>query len=119
MEFTFTLPVGLLDAAGQLHREGRMRRAVAADEIEPFADPRVRANTEYLPVAVLSRVVTRIGGFAPISPEVIAALYAEDFHYLQDLYVQINGHRLQDLIETACPNCGARLVLDVARPLVE
>ena len=41
-EIEFTLPVGLLDEDGTLHRDGTMRLATAADEILPLRDPRVQ-----------------------------------------------------------------------------
>lgn len=109
-EFAFTLPCGLVDAAGNLHRDGLMRRATALDEIEPLADPRVRANEAYVSILLLSRVLTRIGGLAPITPALVEALYATDFSYLQDLYVRVNEGR--ELIETACPSCGTRFTLE-------
>lgn len=109
-EFRFTLPCGYVDAAGNLHREGLMRRATALDEVEPLADPRVRANEAYLSILLLSRVVTRLGDLTPISPAVVEGLFASDFSYLQDLYVRVNEGG--ELIETACPSCGTRFTLD-------
>ena len=47
---------------GNLHRDGVMRLATAADEILPLKDPRVQANQAYLVVILLSRVITRLGG---------------------------------------------------------
>ena len=35
-EYAFTLPRGLVDSAGTVHREGTMRLATARDEIEPL-----------------------------------------------------------------------------------
>lgn len=43
-EFTFQLPKGYQDEAGQMHRDGAMRLATAMDEIAPLRDPRVRDN---------------------------------------------------------------------------
>ena len=60
-EFEFILPCGFLDEEGNLHREGVMRRATAADEILPLKDPRVVKNEAYVIVILLSRVVTRLG----------------------------------------------------------
>ena len=39
-EFEFTLPLGYQDDEGNLHREGVMRLATAADEILPLKDAR-------------------------------------------------------------------------------
>ena len=41
VEYPFTLPRGYLDKDGNLHKEGVMRMATAADEILPLKDPRV------------------------------------------------------------------------------
>ncbi len=60
-EFEFLLPRGFIDSQGSLHRTGRMRLATAMDEIEALQDPRVQANEAYLPVVLLSRVVTQLG----------------------------------------------------------
>ena len=43
-EFAFTLPRGLVDAAGTVHKDGTMRLATARDEIEPMRDAQVRQN---------------------------------------------------------------------------
>lgn len=46
--FDFTLPKGLVDNAGQVHRKGKMRLATARDEISATRDPRVLTNPSYL-----------------------------------------------------------------------
>jgi len=60
-EFEFTLPCGYLDEEGNLHRQGLMRRATAADEIHPLRDPRVVKNEAYLIVILLSLCGTALG----------------------------------------------------------
>jgi hypothetical protein len=103
-EFEFTLPCGYLDDDGTLHRDGVMRRATAADEIQPLRDPRVVKNAAYLAVILLSRVVTRLGSVAAINPKVIESLYATDMAFLQDLYNRVNQlDRDGDAI--VCPQC--------------
>lgn len=109
-EFEFTLPNGYIDEQGNLHRRGMMRRATAIDEVEALGHPRVRANEAYLPIVLLSRVMVRLGSLAA-SAELIERLFAPDFAYLQDLYTRVNGD--DGLIETACPQCGTRFVLDL------
>jgi hypothetical protein len=103
-EFPFTLPCGYIDANGNLHREGVMRRATAADEILPLRDPRVIKNDAYLMVILLSRVITKLGGLSGISTVTIENLYVTDLTYLQNLYNDINrldegNHRV------VCPEC--------------
>ena len=112
-EFPFTLPRGYVDERGDLHREGVMRLAMAADEVEPLADARVRANEAYLPILLLSRVVLRLGSLSPVTPAVIERLFAADFVYLQELYVRANDAG-SEVIETECPRCGERFALDLS-----
>ncbi len=103
-EFPFTLPLGYVDAEGNLHKEGVMRLATAYDEIAPLKDPRVRSNQAYLLLILLSRVVTKLGSLEYINPKVIEGLYAGDLAYLQDLYCRVNqsGH---NRVRTQCPHC--------------
>lgn len=103
-EFEFTLPRGFLDAAGTIHREGRMRLATALDEIEPLHDPRVRANPGYLTVLLLSRVVTRLGTLPAVTAAVVEGLYVADLAYLQALYRQVNEQGVS-VFSVTCPHC--------------
>ena len=111
-EFEFTLPCGYPDAQGTLHRQGLMRRATALDEVEALGHPRVRASEAYMSIALLSRVVLRLGAAGPITPALIEQLYATDFSFLQDLYLRINSVA-PNLVETSCPSCGTYFTLDV------
>jgi hypothetical protein len=90
-EFEFILPTGYLDREDNLHRKGVMRRSRAVDEIEPLKDPRVQANPAYSTIAILARVITRLGALEEITPEVIEELFADDLNYLHKFYRQING----------------------------
>lgn len=90
-EYPFTLPKGLLDADGALHRQGTMRLATARDELEPLNDPKVAdADDPYLTVIVLARVITRLGTLTRLSPRDVEGLFAADLAYLQDVYGIIN-----------------------------
>src|SRR4051812_33439207 len=105
-EFPFTLPRGFVDDAGNLHREGTMRLATAADEIVPLRDARVVANQAYLVVILLSRVITRLGalGDNQITPAVVERLFSADLAYLQDFYRRINETGSSRVAAT-CPTC--------------
>ncbi|WGM39573.1 hypothetical protein [Caulobacter sp. NIBR1757] len=103
-EFEFRLPKGYVDEDGNLHTDGVMRLATAADELLPMKDPRVRQNEAYLSVILLSRVVTRLGSLAMVTTMVIEGLFAADFAYLQDLYQRINSQG-SDAFKVACPKC--------------
>jgi hypothetical protein len=111
-EFAFTLPRGYLDADGTVHRDGVMRLATARDEVEPLQDPRAAANSGFLSIALLSRVVTRLGRISPVSAAVIQDLFASDFSYLQEMYLRLNESHPH--VETECPSCGTRFELDLA-----
>src|SRR5437016_260647 len=89
-EHEFSLPMGYIDSEGNLHRDGVMRLATAADEILPLRDPRVQKNPAYLIVILLSRVITRLGGVDAITPKTIEGVFAADLSYLQNLYNEIN-----------------------------
>jgi hypothetical protein len=103
-EVEFTLPLGYIDAEGEMHREGTMRRATAADEIHPLRDDRVQKNPAYLVVILLSRVVTRLGAVGQVTPRTIEGLFAADLAYLQGLYNELNSPpRGQQ--EVVCPHC--------------
>src|SRR3954452_13533013 len=103
-EIPFTLPRGLPDEAGGVHREGEMRLGAARGEIEPLRDPEVRRNEAYLSVLLLARTVTRIGDITEITPEVIEALYAADFDHLQRLYGRVNTG-VETFGVVPCPEC--------------
>jgi hypothetical protein len=112
-EYEFTLPLGYLDNEGNLHRDGVMRLATAADEILPLKDPRVQGNQAYLIVILLSRVITRLGSLAQINPKVIEGLYASDLAYLQEFYNRINRDGKASM-EAVCPKCAAAFDVEMA-----
>lgn len=112
-EFSFTLPRGYIDIAGQVHRDGRMRLATALDEIQALQDPRVQANEAYLPLLLLSRVLLQLGSLPLISPEVMGGLFAIDLAYLEDLYERVNSPTPQ-VVGAVCPYCSQQFELQVA-----
>ena len=103
-EYEFTLPKGYIDENGDLHREGVMRLARAADEILPMKDPRVQSNPAYLSIIILARVVTRLGRLPAINTRIIESLFSSDLAYLQNLYNRINGTD-SNTVKTVCPKC--------------
>ena len=111
-EYEFTLTIGYQDESGTLHREGIMRLATAADEIEPLRDSRVQANPAYLFVLLFSRVITRLGSVDHVNPKLIECLYATDLAYIQNLYNNIN-HQEKAHAHVACPNCCHTLNLTI------
>ena len=111
-EYAFTLPRGLVDSDGNVHREGTMRLATARDEIEPLRSAEVRSNEAFLSVLLLARTVTRIGGFTQITPELVENLYAADFDHLQRLYERINADG-EAVGVVACPACSNQFEVDL------
>ncbi len=112
-EFDFLLPKGYLDGAGQLHQDGRLRLATALDESEAARDPRAQANEAYVPVILLSRVITRLGSLPAVTPQVIERLFASDLAYLEDLYLRLNSYEIA-LVEAVCPHCSTQFQLQVS-----
>ena len=112
-EFEFSLPQGYVDEDGNLHKDGTMRLATAADEILPLKDPRVQSNPAYLSVILLSRVITKMGSLNSINPRNIENLFIADMSYLQDLYQRINENG-SDVIKTVCPKCEHTFEVEVS-----
>lgn len=112
-EFDFILPRGYIDTCGGVHRQGSMRLATAMDEILAIQAPPVLDNEAYLPVALLSRVITHLGDLPSVTSEVIEGLFASDMAYLEDLYLRLNTpHPV--IVGAFCPHCSAQFQLQVA-----
>jgi hypothetical protein len=114
-EFEFTLPKGYVDENGNLHRNGVMRLATAADEILPLKDPRVQQNPAYLTIIVLSRVITKLGDLTAVNTRTIENLFASDLAYLQTVYNKINGEGTTK-IKTVCPSCKKDFEAEIGNP---
>jgi len=111
-EIAFTLPRGLVDERGEVHREGTMRLATARDEIEPLREVDVRQNHAYLTVLLLARTVTRIGEITNVTPALVEGLYAADFDHLQRLYERVNSDG-EAVGVVSCPACAHRFEVDL------
>ena len=114
-EFEFTLPKGYIDANGNVHRTGTMRLATAMDEIAPLRDVRVRNNQAYLTVAILTRVITKLGDLAEVNTNVVENLFTADVAYLQEFYRQINSEGTEPG-EITCPQCGHTFRVEGSEP---
>jgi hypothetical protein len=102
-----------------MHREGTMRLATALDEIEVLSHPKVEKNPAYANLVLISRVLMSLGGFSPVPLNLIEQLYAADFIFLQDLYLQINTGEgqlnfLDEIIETECPQCKHHFLISLS-----
>lgn len=114
-EFSFTLPKGYVDSDGNVHKEGVMRLATAADEILPLKDQRVKSNPAYLSCIVLARTIAKIGSIDSISTKLVEDLFASDLGYLQAFYKQINGVG-NTSIPTRCPKCDTTFETELSIP---
>ncbi|MBR8840532.1 MAG: phage tail assembly protein [Stigonema ocellatum SAG 48.90 = DSM 106950] len=106
-EFAFTLPRGLTDDQDRVHRHGVMRLATAKDEILVQKEPKVQENSAYGVLVMLSRVITRLGSFNHVSPDLLEGLVLPDISYLRELYNRINQQG-NALIPTQCPHCNTQ-----------
>jgi hypothetical protein len=114
-EYEFTLPKGYVDNSGNLHKQGNMRLATAADEILPLKDPRVKSNQAYLLIILLSRVITRLGNLPEINTRTVEGLFSADLAFLQNFYRQINEDG-QNMVQTICPDCNKKFGVDIGHP---
>lgn len=114
-EYEFQLPKGYVDDEGNLHKNGIMRLATAADEILPLKDPMVNRNPAYLTIILLSRVITKLGNLEFVNNKVIEGLFASDLAYLQELYNKINGEG-NIKIKVKCPHCEKEFETEITSP---
>lgn len=112
-QFEFTLPRGYVDSEGNVHRQGVMRLATAADEITPLKDPRVKGNQAYLVVILLSRVIIKLGDLPEVTTRTVEGLFSADLAFLQDLYRRINENGSATMSVT-CTECNHSFEVDVA-----
>lgn len=103
-EFDFILPRGLLDQTGVLHQQGMMRLATAKDEIAIQKDRRAQESTAYSELIRFARVITQIGSFSVVTPELLEGLFTRDLGYLREFYNQINQSGTAE-VPACCPNC--------------
>lgn len=90
-----------------------MRLATAMDEIAPLRDPRVKGNQAYLTIAILARVITRLGTVEQIDTDVVEGLFTADLAYLQDLYRRLNTSG-SSRITVTCPECSHTFQVETA-----
>ena len=88
--YSFSLPVGLIDAQGVLHQEAVMRVTTGKDELDLQEDPRILDNSAYGVLVILSRVILRLGSISSLTPELLEGLFLPDLNYLQEYYNLIN-----------------------------
>lgn len=112
-EFDFTLPKGLFDQNGQLHRQGRIRLATAKDELAVQKDRRVQQDPSYEILVLLSRVITQLGTLSAVTPELLENLFSPDLAYLREFYNRINQQG-DAYIPVQCPACNCQFKAELA-----
>lgn len=112
-EVEFILPLGLTDSEGNIQRKGKMRLATAYDEIVIQEHEKNAFNQRFRDLLVLCQVITELGDYTKISPELLQELYEVDFIYLQLLYKEMNSSSTRKA-EARCPACGHVDQLDMA-----
>lgn len=103
-EFNFTLPRGLIDDQGTVHRQGTMRLATAKDEISVQGDRSSQDNQAYRSLLMLSHVITRLGELPSVTQQTLEGLFVRDIAYLREFYNQINQQG-SAFISVQCPQC--------------
>ena len=112
-EFDFILPRGLVDEVGGIHRQGVMRLATAKDELITQKDRRVRNEPAYATLVMLSQVITSLGNFTNVTPELLENLFTQDVAFLRELYNRLNqqGYSYQPV---QCPECNHQFEVEFA-----
>ncbi len=112
-EFNFTLPKGLIDDQGQIHRQGVMRLATAKDEILVQKNTRAQIEPVYSVLVRLSRVITQLGNLSSVTPEILENLFTLDIAYLREFYNRINQQN-NAYFGVQCPQCHQEFQVSLA-----
>ncbi len=112
---SFTLPRGLVDSEGTVHRQGTMRLATAKDEMLAQKDRRVQTYPGYITLVLLSQVITRLGTLSQITPEMLEGLFSPDLAYLREAYNRLNQQGTFH-VPAECPHCAAQFDVELAVP---
>lgn len=88
--FHFELPMGVIDARGELHREGVMRLATGQDELRIQKNPLVQSVSASRVLVMLSQVIVQLGRLPECNPDLLADLFLPDLKYLQQFFNAVN-----------------------------
>jgi len=111
--FDFELPRGLIDADGNVHRQGVMRLATAKDEIAVQKNRQAIAMPAYGTLVLLSCVIVRLGDLPSVTPEHLENLFSLDLAYLREFYNRINQQG-EASIPVQCPLCQGEFDVELA-----
>jgi hypothetical protein len=83
-QFLFTLPLGLIDSRGAVHRHGVMH--LTMDGQKYFIDQDASESSTDSRLAILSRVITRLGKLSCVTSDHLRRLVHQDEIYLWTAY---------------------------------
>lgn len=114
-DVSFTLPRGLVDSEGTVHRQGTMRLATAKDEMLAQKDQRVQEYPGYITLVLLSQVITQLGTLTQVTPDMLEGLFSPDLAYLREAYNRLNQQGNLH-VPAQCPHCAAQFDVELAAP---
>lgn len=103
-EFNFSLPRGLVDRSGVVHKTGVMRLATARDELTARKHRQVQVYPDYWMLVLLAQVITRLGTLEQVTAEDLEHLFTQDLAYLREFYNRVNQTGSAKLA-MQCPQC--------------
>ena len=112
-EFSFTLPRGLVDGSGQIHRQGTMRLATGRDELAVLRDRQAQAYPGYGTLVMLARVITQLGSLETVDPAQLEGLFTQDLGYLREFFNRINQQGSTQ-VPAHCPQCDHDFAVELA-----
>ena len=113
VEFEFTLPNGLRDGEGAIHRHGVMRLATAKDELLAQRDRRTFDTPAYGVLVLLAASIQQLGDLTSVTPERLEGLFTSDLTYLREFYNRIN-QKGDPHIPVQCPHCAQPFEIELA-----
>jgi hypothetical protein len=84
-QFLFTLPLGLIDSRGLVHRHGVMHLALDSKK-SPIELQDVLASSTDNRLSILSQTITRLGKLSSVTTSHLQRLVLQDEIYLWDAY---------------------------------
>lgn len=80
-----TLPIGI-EFEGRVHRDFELRPQKVKDSVDVMEDPRAQKNDGYFGVAVLARLIEKLGDIPKekITPSLLLEMWDEDLKALHE-----------------------------------
>jgi hypothetical protein len=84
-QFLFTLPMGLIDSRGSVHRHGVMHLTMDCKKFSTEPQDALESSVDSR-LTILSRVITRLGKLSSVTSDHLQRLVLQDEIYLWDAY---------------------------------